>query len=158
MSGILGAMTRAAVLLVVLLLGCSSTDSSTPIPAAPTPAPKPDAALRIEAKSLAAALGYSWGKGTLEYQGKSYPVTMNGVTILAVGFTSVSASGSVYHLSSLDDFDGRYTAPLGASALGEGGAGVVMRNEKGVEVRLVATNTGVTLSIGDAGVTLALEK
>jgi hypothetical protein len=102
-------------------------------------------------------VGYSWGKGTLEYQGKTHTVSLDGLLVLAVGISSVNATGKVYNLKSLEDFAGRYEAARGSSAIGAGGAGVVMRNKKGVEVRLVAENTGVTLTIGDAPVKLGLE-
>jgi hypothetical protein len=129
-------------------------------PSSPAPAPpaQPDATIHISAKSLSAGLGYSWGKGTLEYQGKTYPVSMDGLLVLAVGFSSVDATGRVYNLKSLDDFDGKYAGVRGGGAIGEGGAGVAMQNEKGVEVRMVTDQTGVTLTLGASGVKLAVEK
>lgn len=119
---------------------------------------QPDAAMRIEAKSLAVGVGYSWGKGTLEFQGQTYGVSMDGVLVFAVGLSSITAKGGVYHLKTLDDFDGDYVAVPRGSVLGQGGAGVAMINQKGVEVRLVAENAGVTLTLGRSGVKLALEK
>jgi ABC-type amino acid transport substrate-binding protein len=118
----------------------------------------PDAAMRIEAKTLAVGVGYSWGKGTLDFQDKTYTVTMDGLLVVAVGLSSVTAKGGVYHLKTLEDFDGNYVAVRGGSTIGQGGAGVAMINQNGVEVRLVAENTGVTLTLGKSGVKLALEK
>jgi hypothetical protein len=121
-------------------------------------APKPDATLEISAKSLAAGVGYSWGRGTLDFGGKTYGVTMDGLTIIAVGFNSVTAKGGVYNLLKLEDFDGDYVAVPGGRTIGEGGAGVAMRNDKGVEVRLVSETLGVTFTLGAGKVKLALEK
>ncbi|HTO05930.1 MAG TPA: hypothetical protein VMR86_02650 [Myxococcota bacterium] len=130
-----------------------------PLPEGPgTPAPQPDATLEISAKSLAAGVGYSWGRGSLEYQGKTYGVTMDGLSIIALGFNSVTAKGGIYHLASLDDFEGDYWAVKGGRTLGEGGAGVAMTNAKGVEVRLVSDTQGVTLTLGEGKVKLALVK
>jgi hypothetical protein len=124
-------------------------------------ADEPDAAeatLHITATSVAVGVGYSWGKGALEYQGKTSTVTLSGLSVIAVGVSSISATGRVTHLTSLDQFGGNYNAVPGGSTLGEGGAGVAMRNQEGVEVRLVAETTGVTLTLGKAGVNLAIEK
>jgi hypothetical protein len=142
------------VVLASSLLAACATTSDAP----PPEQPQPDGKLVVEAKSLALGVGYTWGSGTLEFAGRSQPVSVHGFTVLALGFTSVTASGGVYYLSSLDDFDGQYDAVRGGSALGEGGAGVVMSNRKGVEVRLVAENAGVTLTLGAGGVNLELEK
>jgi hypothetical protein len=136
------------------LLACTSSSSSGP----PPEQPLPDATIKIEATSVSAGVGYSWGKGTLDYQGKSYPITMSGLMVVAVGVSTVEARGHVYNLKSLDDFDGNYGAKRGSATVGEGGAGVVMSNEKDVEVRMVAQNTGVTLSLGISGVKLAVER
>lgn len=112
--------------------------------------------MEISAKSLAAGVGYSWGRGTLDYAGQTYGVTMDGLTVIAVGFHSVTAKGGVFNMLSLDDFDGDYVATPGGRTLGEGGAGVAMRNDKGVEVRLVSETQGVTFTLGAGKVKLAL--
>ena len=147
-------MKRAlASLLALAALACTSTPSGPP-----PEQPMPDATIKIEATSVSVGVGYSWSKGTLEYQGKTYPITMSGLMVVAVGVTKVEATGRVYFLKNLGDFDGSYGAKKGSSNVGEGGAGVVMSNEKNVEVRMVAENSGVTLSLGISGVKLAVQK
>ena len=142
--------------LAACLAACTTNPSET-TDAKPRDA-QPDAAMHIEAKSLAVGIGYSWGKGTLDFQGKTYTVSMDGLLVVAAGFTSVTAKGGVYHLKTLDDFDGNYVAVPGGATVGQGAAGVAMINQNGVEVRLVAENAGVTLTLGGSGVKLALEK
>jgi hypothetical protein len=147
---------RRFMLAAALFAACAEPAEEAP-PARPQP-PRPDATLEISAKSLAAGVGYSWGRGTLDYAGQTYGVTMDGVTVIAVGFHSVTAKGSVFNMLSLDDFDGDYVATPGGRTLGEGGAGVAMKNEKGVEVRLVSETQGVTFTLGAGKVKLALVK
>lgn len=110
--------------------------------------------MKLTAKSVAVGVGYSWGKGELVYQGQTYPVEVSGLVAIAVGLNSIEADGGVYHLTKLEDFDGNYVAVRGGSGIGEGGASAVMRNQHGVEVRLVAKNSGVTLTLGTSGVSL----
>ena len=58
--------------------------------------------------AVAVGLGWSWGKGTLEFQGKTYPVKISGLSVAEVGVTKAEASGKVYNLKSIADFDGVY--------------------------------------------------
>ena len=70
----------------------------------------PDATLRLSEGSVAAGIGWNWGKGTLSYMGKTYHFKVSGVTVAEVGITRAEASGSVYNLKSVDDFNGVYAA------------------------------------------------
>ena len=45
----------------------------------------PDATIKLSAGSVAAGVGVSWGSGTLSYQGKSYPISVNGLDVGSVG-------------------------------------------------------------------------
>lgn len=119
---------------------------------------KPDATLKISAKALAAGAGYSWGSGKLTFEGKTHEVTIDGLTVGAVGVTSITATGKVHHLKKLEDFDGNYTAVEAGAAIGGGGSALTMKNQNGVEITLKATTRGVNLTIGASGVKLALKK
>ena len=121
-------------------------------------APKPDATVHISAKALAAGAGYSWGGGKLTYKGKTYDVTIDGLTVGAVGVSSITASGKVYNLTKIEDFDGNYTAVAAGAAIGGGGGALAMQNQNNVEVDLKATTRGVNLTLGVSGVKLAVKK
>jgi hypothetical protein len=119
---------------------------------------KPDATLRLSGGSVAAGIGVSWGGGTLTYQGKDYPVDVKGLSVGDVGATKIEASGKVYNLKKLEDFDGNYTAG-GAGLTAAGGAGAaVMKNQSGVTVELVSTSQGVKVTLGAAGVDMKIKK
>ncbi len=119
---------------------------------------KPDATIKLSAGSVAAGVGVSWGSGTLTYKGKSYPIDVKGLDVGAVGAHKISASGSVYNLHSLDDFDGNYTA-VGAGMTAGGGGGVAkMKNQNGVTVNLVSTTKGVKIALGTSGVDMKVKK
>src|SRR5690242_10532601 len=126
--------------------------------AAKEKAAAPDGTIRLSAGSVAAGVGVSWGSGTLTYKGKSHPISVTGLDVGSVGASKITASGSVYHLKSLDDFDGNYTAVAGGATVGGGGGGVAMQNQNGVVVKLGATSRGVKLTIGGSGVKMELKK
>ena len=119
---------------------------------------KPDATVKMSGKSVGAGVGFSWGKGTLTYHGKQYPFSVDGLSVGDVGASSIDATGSVYHLKSLEDFNGQYTAASTGAAVG-GGAGVAtMKNAAGVVMNLKATTRGVKFKLGADGVKVNLEQ
>jgi len=122
---------------------------------------KPDATLRLKGGSFAAGIGFSWGSGTLTYQGKDYPVSVNGLSVGKVGITGSSAYGDVYNLKHLRDFSGHYNAGAAGSrgvTLGKGKTGTIMTNQAGVTVVLRSTQRGVDVNATGAGVDMQLKR
>jgi len=116
------------------------------------------ATLTLSDGSVAAGVGFSWGKGTLAYAGKTYPVKVEGLSVGEVGVTRATAKGMVSNLTKLDDFSGNYVAVSGG-ATAAGGAGVaVMQNQNGVVIELQSTTQGASLKLGAEGLRLTLVK
>ena len=65
---------------------------------------KPDGTIKLSTGSVAAGVGFSWGSGVLTYQGKKYPISIDGLSVGDVGISKASATGKVYHLNQLSDF------------------------------------------------------
>lgn len=118
----------------------------------------PDATLQLRSGSVAAGVGISWGKGTLTYKGKQYPVSVSGLSLGKVGITKVTASGDVYNLRRLQDFSGNYTSATADITLAGGHSGVTMKNQNGVSIVVRATSRGVDLTIGASGVDIKLKR
>jgi hypothetical protein len=121
-------------------------------------ADKPDGTIKISSGSVAIGVGWSWGKGTLTYKGKEYPLSVKGLSIGKVGITGATAAGEVYRLKTLADFDGNYTAAAAGITLAGGRSAVDMTNQHGVRVRVISTNRGVDLTLGGGGVTMKVKK
>jgi hypothetical protein len=119
---------------------------------------QPDATLRLSGGSVAAGVGISWGSGTLTYKGKDYPVDVKGLTVGKVGVTKMEASGKVYDLKDLKDFDGNYTAAGAGMTIAGGVGGVTMVNQNGVHVHIVSTTQGLDVAIGASGVDMQIKK
>ena len=119
---------------------------------------RPDATLQLSGGSVAAGIGFSWGKGTLTYKGKDYPVSVNGLSLGKVGITGASASGEVYNLKKLKNFDGNYTAAGAGMTVAGGRSAVTMSNQNGVRVRLISSTRGVDVTLGGGGVEMRLKK
>ena len=122
---------------------------------------KPNATLQLSGGSVAAGIGFSWGKGTLTYKGKDYPISVNGLSLGKVGVTSSSANGEVFNLKHLQDFNGHYHAG-GAGRRGvtlvSGRSATAMTNQAGVTVLLSSTQRGVDVNLAGAGVDMAIKK
>ena len=66
-------------------------------------------------------------------------------------------TGMPFGLTKLEDFDGTYSGVDVGVAVGGGTAGIAMRNENGVFIRLRAGQQGVKLSLASKGTKLELE-
>ena len=83
---------------------------------------------------------------------------MKGLSAGDVAVTKVEASGKVYNLKDLADFDGNYTGVGAGAAVGGGGSVVTMKNQASVTVDLVATTQGVKVALGGGGVDMKIKK
>ena len=119
---------------------------------------KPDATLTLSEGSVAVGIGWTWGKGTLSYQGKTYALKVEGLSVGEVGVTRATAAGNVFGLKKLADFNGTYAAGAAGGTVG-GGAGIsAMKNQNGVVIELKSTTQGANLKLAAEGVKLTLEK
>jgi len=120
----------------------------------------PDATLRLSGGSFALGIGFSWGKGTLTYKGKDYPVKVKGLSVGRVGSTGVSAQGEVFNLKHLRDFNGHYNYSGAGGVRGvtvaSGHAGSVMSNQAGVIIRISTAQKGLDVNATGGGVDMQI--
>lgn len=119
---------------------------------------KPDATLTFSGGSVSVGIGYSWGSGTLTYQGKEYAFTVDGLSVGVIGGSSVTATGDVYNLKKLEDFDGNYAAGTAQGTLGGGAGATAMQNQAGVVIKLVSTTQGIEFKLASSGVKITLKQ
>jgi hypothetical protein len=118
---------------------------------------KPDATLTFSGGSVSVGIGYSWGNGMLTYQGKDYPFTVDGLSVGAIGGSSVTAAGDVYNLKKLEDLNGNYTAATAQGTIGGGAGATTMQNQAGVVIKLVSTTQGIEFKLAASGVKITLK-
>ena|ERR1051325_5692906 len=150
---------KFAILLLALCITAGFTQAAShKKDTAATMEDKPDATLDLSGGSFAAGIGFSWGKGTLTFKGKEYPISVSGLSLGKVGLTKASARGNVYGLKKLKDFDGNYTSTGAGMTLAGGRSAVAMKNQHGVKVAVYSTNKGVDVTLGGAGVEMKIKK
>ncbi len=116
----------------------------------------PDAVIELSGGSVSAGIGYSWGSGTLIFQGTRYPLTVSGLSIGSVGLSDYTAAGTVTGLHTAQQINGVFSAVGAGVTLGGGGNVAALQNQNGVVIHLSSTTQGLSLSIGTAGVKIAL--
>jgi hypothetical protein len=124
---------------------------------APASAAIPDGRIELSGGEVAAGVGYSWGSGTLFFDGKRYPIALTGLSLGSAGINKYTAYGTVTGLKKANDIDGRFTAVSTGLALG-GGAGIAeMKNDNGVIIQLLdSTSKGLGASLAVKGVHISI--
>jgi hypothetical protein len=116
-----------------------------------------DGTISIQSKSVAVGIGFSWGSGVLTFRGRRYPFKIDGLSVNAVGGSRADATGYVYNLKNLSDFEGTYTSIEAAGTLGGGKGITTMKNGKDVRITLHSTRQGVEAKAAPEGVKITLK-
>jgi hypothetical protein len=131
---------------------------AAPAMAQERPAGKPSATISIHQFSVAFIGSGAVGGGTLNYGGRSYPLTVNGLGVGGIGASRLDASGVVYGLNTREDLAGVYAQIRSGWALGEQGGGTLwLKNDKGVAMKLRTQRRGLQLALGADGVIIGFK-
>jgi hypothetical protein len=117
----------------------------------------PDAALSLSGGAVAAGIGFVWGSGQLDYKGAPHAVKVSGLSVVDVGAAKIDATGSVYHLKSLKDFNGTYTTFAAGATIAGGGGVAYLKNQNGVVIKLNSTSSGLRFNLSANGVRLTVQ-
>ena len=125
---------------ILLIVGCSSMTQA--------PSTPPSATVRIQEWSAAYYAQAETGKGTLYYHGGSHRFTISGGGVGGSGAQKVSATGKVFNLHSLSDFNGTYHGISRGLTLIEGKMHTKLTNQNGVTMYLAGETEGLASSLG----------
>ncbi len=146
-------VTAIAALSVGALVSCTS---NPPPPVTTAPQGSTEGTITFSGGAVALGIGYQWGSGTLTYHGQQYPFQLTGLSIVDVGITRVSGSGTVHNLRNVADFSGNYVSVQAGATLAGGGSIGTLRNQNGVVIDGVSTSQGVRLTLAPGGVNIKL--
>ncbi|MBV8093061.1 MAG: DUF1134 domain-containing protein [Acetobacteraceae bacterium] len=154
-------MTRRTAALFPLVLAATALMWAVPSSgraqtSAPPRSSSPDGTVTLSGGSVAAGIGFSWGNGTLVYKGRQHQFTVRGLSVINVGATGYTATGVVYNLPKLEDFNGNYVAASAGATVAGGGSVSYMRNQYGVVIELDSTTQGLGLNLSGSGVSITL--
>jgi hypothetical protein len=98
------------------------------------------------------------GGGTLSFEEKRFDFTIGGLGVGGFGLSSIEATGEIYNLRELSDFEGLYGQARTGIAVGNVSAGGLwLENPAGVYIRLEAKRKGLALSTGADGIYIKLD-
>ena len=103
-------------------------------------------------------VGGSGGSGTLNFQGRRYPLSIGGLSAgLVFGASKAELYGRVTHINSARDVAGVYGAAGAGGAVGPGAQVIVLRNQKGAVLELQGRQVGLIANIDLSGLALSLK-
>ena len=118
---------------------------------------KPSGTIRFTTTSIGFIIGAEWGKGTLTLNnGKSYNIRVRMLRVGMAGIERVDATGTVYNLKKMHDFEGQYVSGSAGLTIGGGVAGEAMENSRKVVIKLTSTQIGLAAKIAASGITISV--
>jgi hypothetical protein len=102
-------------------------------------------------------VGVGGGSGTLTYKGKSYRLSIGGVSVGTIGVATVNLVGTARNLRTPADIAGTYGATSASLAIVGGGKVARLQNEKGVVLEVHGVQLGLEVSLSLSGMTIALQ-
>ncbi len=102
-------------------------------------------------------IGGSGGSGTLTYHGRTYPLSIGGVSAgLVFGASGTHFVGTVSRIRGPADVAGVYGAAGAGAALAVGAGTIVLTNEKGAVLQLTGREVGLIANLDLSGMAIAL--
>ena len=92
-------------------------------------------------------IGGSGGSGTLTFHGRSYPVSIGGISYgFTFGASETRFRGTVSNIRSPNDVSGVYAAGNVGAAVGRGAQAIVLTNQHGAVLSLSGSSVGAIVS------------
>ena len=131
-----------------------------PPPAPPAEAPAGRAVGRVEMNNW--QVGFigqvAWGSGTVTFERRTHRFRDRGLGAGGVGMARVRAIGSVFNMTSIDQFPGLYgQARAGLVVPGtQMRGGIWLQNTAGVRLHLIPNRTGLAAQVGADGILIEM--
>jgi hypothetical protein len=103
-------------------------------------------------------IGGSGGGGTLNFRGRSYPLSTGGLDYgLVFGGSKTVLHGTVSNINRPSDVAGVYAAAGAGIAVGRGARAIVLTNQKGAVLELSGHQTGLMANADLSGLAITLK-
>jgi hypothetical protein len=102
-------------------------------------------------------IGGSGGSGALRCPGRTYPITIGGVSWgIMFGASETRFQGRAHFQGSPYNVAGAYGAAGAGAAVGAGAQAIVLRNEKGATLELVGRQVGLQINADLSGLAISM--
>ena len=108
---------------------------------------------------LSISIGGNVGSGTLTFRGRTYPLTVGGMSYgFTFGGSQTNLRGTVSNISRASDIEGVYGAAGAGATIIRGPQAIVLTNQKGAVLQLSGTQTGLMVNLDVSGMALTLQR
>jgi hypothetical protein len=101
--------------------------------------------------------GVAWGQVLLNYQDQYHFFRVSSISVRDACAEGIYATGRVMGLRKISDFSGYYRASGAEGTMAGGGLATYLQNERGVVIRMVATDAATTANRSVNGLRLRLK-
>jgi hypothetical protein len=102
-------------------------------------------------------IGGSGGSGTLNCRGRSYPISIGGISAgLVFGGSETWFRGTVSHVRGPGDVGGVYAAAGAGGAVGRGGQVFVLTNQHGAVLSVTGNQVGLQINADLSGMAISV--
>jgi hypothetical protein len=127
--------------------------------AASAPALAETCSIRIQFVKAGWVIGGTAGSGTLTCQGRSYPLSIGGLSYgFTFGVSSVNLRGTARNVRRPSDIEGVYGAGSAGAAIVRGPQAAVLSNQKGVVLEVAGAQSGVIVNLDLSGMAVSLKR
>jgi hypothetical protein len=112
--------------------------------------------VRITASKAGFIVGVGGGSGTLTFHGKTYPLSVGGISVGTIGIAKFELVGHAYNMRSPADIAGAYSAVSASLAVAAGAKTARLQNSKGVILELRGRQVGFEASLDLSGLQISL--
>lgn len=104
-------------------------------------------------------IGGSVGSGTLTFRGRTYPLSIGGMSYgLTFGGSQTYLRGRVRNINRPSDIEGVYGAAGAGATVIRGPQAIVLTNQKGAVLELTGRQTGLMVNLDLSGMALSLRR
>jgi lipid-binding SYLF domain-containing protein len=138
---------RAALIALTALTGVSLSSAAR----------ADEGSIRISVVKAGWIIGGSGGSGVLNFHGRSYPLSIGGISYgIVFGASQTDLRGRVSNIRRPSDVAGVYGAAGAGLAVGRGASAIVLTNQKGAILELSGRQVGLIANADLSGLAITL--
>jgi hypothetical protein len=112
--------------------------------------------VHLKVSKVGFIVGVGGGSGTLTFHGKTYRLSIGGVSAGTIGVAGAELVGTATNLRTAEDIVGSYSAASAGVAVAGGAKAVTLQNGKGVVLSLHGRQVGFEASLSLSGLTISM--
>jgi opacity protein-like surface antigen len=113
--------------------------------------------VRISFVKAGWVIGGSVGSGTLNFRGRTYPLSIGGLSYgFTFGASTTELHGRVHNIRRPSDIEGVYGAGGAGAAVIRGPQAIILTNQKGATLELSGNQTGLMVNLDLSGMAVSL--